>query len=65
VNDEADDRNGDAGIGDIESRPGICVANVQIEKEKINHVPIEKAIRKVAQDASQKERQRYVAPNIR
>ena len=40
------------------------VGNVQIEKEKIDHMSIKKAIGKISQDASQKERQGDVAPNI-
>ncbi len=64
VNDKADYRNGDAGIGDIEGRPGICVANVQIKKEKINHMPIEKAIGEIAEDASKQKRERHIAPDI-
>ncbi len=40
------------------------VWNVQIEEEKIDHMPIKKAIGKISQDAGEQKRQRDVAPNI-
>src|SRR5581483_693965 len=44
-------RNGnrDARVRYIKCRPRIGVANVQIEKEKIDHVPVKKAIGEVPQ----------------
>jgi hypothetical protein len=43
--------NRDAGVGDIKGRPGVCVRDVQIEKKKINHVPVKEAIGKISQDS--------------
>ena len=40
------------------------IGNVQIEEEKIDHMSIKKAIGKISQDASEKERERNIAPNI-
>ncbi len=40
------------------------VGDVQIEEEKIDHMPIKKTIGEISQDASQQERKRYVAPRI-
>ena len=40
------------------------VWNVQIEKEKIDHVPIKKAIGKISQDAGEQKCQRDITPNI-
>ena len=40
------------------------VWNVQIEKKKIDHMSIKKAIGKISQDAGEQKRQRDVAPNI-
>ena len=56
--------NGDARIGDVKRRPGMRVGNVQIEKEKIDHMPIKKTIGKISQDAGKQKRKRRVAPNI-
>ena len=56
--------NGDARIGDVKRRPGMRVGHVQIEKEKIDHVPIKKTIGKISQDAGKQKRKRRVAPNI-
>jgi hypothetical protein len=57
-------RNRDTRISDVEGWPGIRVGNVQIEEEKIDHMSIKKAIGKISQDASEKERKRNIAPNI-
>ena len=40
------------------------VWNVQIEKKKIDHMPIKKAISKISQDAGEQQRQRDVPPAI-
>ena len=57
--------NRDAGIRYVEGWPGIRVADVEIEKKKINHVTIEKAVGKISQDSSQKKRKRKIAPMVR
>src|SRR6267378_14022 len=57
-------RNRDAGVGDIKGRPGMRIWDVQIEKQKINHVPIKKAISKISQDPSEKKCQRKITPTI-
>ena len=64
MDNKQNDRNGDAGIGDIEGRPGIGEPNVQIKQQKIDHVPIKKTIGKIAQNASEQKRERHVAPDI-
>ena len=46
-------RNRDAGVSDIKGWPGIRVGHVQIEKKKIDHVPIKKAIGKISQDSGE------------
>jgi len=53
VNDKADDGNGDAGIGDIEGRPGTGEPNMQVEKKKIDYVPIKKTIGEISQNAGE------------
>jgi hypothetical protein len=65
MNDEKNHCNRDARIGYVESGPRMRVGNVQIEKEKIDHMSIKETIGKISQDASQQERKRYVAPKIR
>ena len=57
-------RNRDAGVGYIEGRPWMRIRDVQIEKEKIDHVPIKKAIGKISKDSGEKERQRKITPTI-
>ena len=57
-------RNRDAGVSDIKGRPGMRVRDVQIEKKKIDHVPIKKAISKISQDPCEKKCQRKITPTI-
>src|SRR4051794_40595682 len=58
-------RNRDAGVGNIKGRPGMCIRHVQIEKKKINHVPVKKTIGKISQDSGEKKCQRKIPPTIR
>src|SRR6266567_4003964 len=64
MNDKQHHGNRDAGIRYIKGRPRMRVADVQIEKKKINYVTVKKAIGKISQDSGQKKRKRKVAPNI-
>ena len=41
------------------------VADVQIEKEKIDHVPVKQAISKISQNPGKEKRQRNITPMIR
>ena len=65
MNNKQHHRNRDAGIGNIESRPGMRIWDVQIEKKKIDHVPVKKAIGKISQDPREKKRQRNITPTIK
>ena len=65
VNDKQHYRNRDARIGDVKSRPGIGVADVQIKKEKIDHVSVKQTIRQISQNAGKEKRQRYIPPRIK
>jgi hypothetical protein len=65
MNNKQHHRNRDAGVGDIKSGPGMCIWDVQIEKKKIDHVPIKKAVGKISQYPGEKERQRKITPPIR
>ena len=56
-----DDRNGDAGIGDIECRPGMSEPNMQVKQQKIDHVPVKETISEISQHAGEQERKRYIA----
>jgi hypothetical protein len=64
VNDKEHYCNRDAGVGYIKGRPRIGVPNVQIEKEKIDHVRIKEAIGQITQYASKQQREREIAPRI-
>src|SRR5438270_917970 len=64
VNDKADYCDADAGVGDVEGRPRIGEANVQIEEKEIGDVTVDDSVGEVAHDASEKQRQGEVAPGI-
>jgi hypothetical protein len=57
VNNEQHHGNRDAGVGDIEGRPWMRIWDVQIEKQKINHVPVKKPISKISQDSGEQKSQ--------
>ena len=38
--------------------------NMQIEKKKIDHVPVKKTIGEISQNAGKQKRKRHIAPNI-
>jgi hypothetical protein len=65
MNNKQHDCNRDAGVGDIKSGPGMRIWKVQIEKKKIDHMSVKKAISKISQDSGKKKRQRQVTPPIR
>jgi hypothetical protein len=58
-------RNLDAGVSDIKGWPGMRIRDMQIDKKKIDHVPIKKPISKISQDSGEKKRQRKITPTIR
>jgi hypothetical protein len=65
VNDKQHYRNRDARIGDVKRRPGIGVPDVQIEKEKVDHVSVKQTISQISQNAGKEKRQRYIPPRVR
>jgi hypothetical protein len=65
VNDKQHYRNRDTRIGDVKRRPGIGVADVQIKKEKVDHVSVKQAISQISQNAGEEKRQRYIPPPVR
>src|SRR6476619_942476 len=65
VNDKQDYRNRDARIGDVKRRPGIGEADVQIKKEEVDHMSVKQAICQISQNSGEKERQRYIPPQVR
>jgi len=64
VDDEKHHRNGDAGVRDVKCRPRIGISDVQIEKQKIDHVSVQKAISQIPQNPGEQQREREVAPRI-
>jgi hypothetical protein len=64
VNDKQHYGNRDARVCDVKRRPGIGVPDVQVKKEKIDHVPIQEAISEIAQNTCKKKRKRYIPPGI-
>jgi hypothetical protein len=57
MNDEENDSDGDAGIGHVECRPRTRERHVQIEQQKIDHVPVKQAISEVPEDTREQERE--------
>jgi hypothetical protein len=64
MNNKQHHRHRDAGVGNIKGRPGMRIGDVQIEKEKIDHVSVKKAIGKISQDSGEKKSQRKITPTI-
>ena len=64
MNDEADDRDADARIRHIKSRPGMRERNMQIEKQKIDYMTVHQAVGEISEHAGQQERQRKIAHKI-
>src|SRR5262249_32005413 len=65
VNDKQHNRNRNARIGDVKGWPGIGVADVQIKKEKIDHMSVKQTIGQISQNACKEKRQRYITPRVR
>ena len=53
MDNEENDGDADARIGDVEGRPRMRQRHVEIEEEKINHVPVEETIGQIPEDAGQ------------
>jgi hypothetical protein len=64
MNEKQNHCNGNAGIGDIERGPWMGKPNMQIEKQKIDYVPVKKTIGKISQDPGQQERKRHILPTV-
>ncbi len=65
MNDKQHHRNRDTRIGDVKRGPGIGVGDVQIKKEKVDHVSVKQAICQISQNAGKEKRQRYIPPQVR
>ena len=57
VKDEEDDRDTDAGIGDVEGGPGVGQRNVQIDEQKVDDVTVEETVGEISHYAGQEQRQ--------
>src|ERR1051326_1893543 len=57
MDDEANDSDADAGIGDVKSGPGVRQRNVQVEEREIDHVTVKEPVRQVAHYSSEEESQ--------
>ena len=65
VDNEADHRNADAGVGDVKRRPRVRERDVQIEEQKIDDMTVEETIGEVSHDAGKKQGERNVAQRVR
>ena len=52
---EANDRDADAGVGDVKGGPWVCQGDMQIEEQKIDHVAMHQTIGEVSHHASQEQ----------
>ena len=60
MNDKTKNGNTDAGISDIECRPGMQKRGnmpTEIEKKEIDHVPVKQAISQIAEHAREQKRE--------
>ena len=57
MNNKQHHRNRDTGVCDIKRRPRMRIWDVQIEEEKIDYVPVKKAIGQISQNSGEKKRQ--------
>src|SRR5258708_3833190 len=64
MNDEAEDRDENAGVRDIEGRPGMRERHMQIEQCEIDDVAVEKAVGQVAHDSAEEQSERDTAQGI-
>src|SRR5205085_11834804 len=64
MNNEENDGDANAGIGDVEGRPGMGEGHVQIEEQKIDYVPVKQAIGEIPKHAPKQQRQGQVAPEV-
>src|ERR1041385_5701070 len=64
INHEADDRDADAGIGDVEGRPRVGEAHVQVKKEEIDDVAVEEAVGEIAEHAGHEQTERAASPGV-
>ena len=64
MNDETNDGDADAGIGDVEGGPGMGERHVKIEEREIDDVAVHETIRQVAQDSGEKKGEGNIAQPI-
>jgi hypothetical protein len=64
MNDKENNGDADTGIGNVERRPWTREGHMQIEEQKIDHVPVKHAVSQIPKHASKQERERNIAPGI-
>ena len=57
MDDEEDDRDADAGIGNVERGPWMRERHVQIEEREIDHVTVEESVGQVAHNSGEQKRE--------
>ena len=57
MNNKENNGNADTGIGYVEGRPRTRERHMQIEEQKIDHVPVKHTISKVPEHAGEQERE--------
>src|SRR5882724_1249023 len=64
VNDKENNGDTDTGIGHIERWPRMGEWHMQVEQQKIDHVPVKQTVGQISEHACEQERQRQIAPEI-
>jgi hypothetical protein len=65
MDNEENDGDANAGICDVERRPGMRERHVQVKQQKIYYVTVEQAIRQISKNTSEQQGQRNIPPAIR
>ena len=64
MNDEKEDRDANAGIRHVESRPGMSQRDVQIEQQKINDVAVQQPIGQIPKNPGEEQTERDIPPDV-
>ena len=64
MDDEAGDRDENAGVRDVEGRPRMRERHMEIEERKIDDVTVPETIGEIAHDAGEEQGERNVAQDI-
>lgn len=64
MDNEAKHGDTDAGVSHVERRPGMGQRDVQVEKQKVDHVAMHEPIGQVPENAGKQEREGNITPGV-